>query len=92
LAQHVPVNATALIRGMFHRQLGQSAARHGRAFPPDWLETSFLPAALRKVTSGRALQSFSLQYGEPMGDSGLRQALSQKLAGHTTCRPRPGRS
>jgi DNA-binding transcriptional MocR family regulator len=50
------------------------------AFPPDWMETSFMPAAVRKVTSGSALQSFSLQYGEPAGDSGLRQSLSHKLA------------
>ena len=77
-AQHVPVNATALIRAMFHRSSELPQPGMG-AFPPDWLETSFLPAALRKVTSGPALQSFSLQYGEPAGDSGLRQALSQKL-------------
>ena len=77
-AQHVPVNATALIRGMFHRSSEQPQQGMG-AFPPDWLQTSFLPAALRKVTSGPALQSLSLQYGEPAGDSGLRQALSQKL-------------
>ena len=49
-------------------------------FPPDWLETTFMPAAVRKVTGTRALQEFSLQYGEPAGDSGLRRALSQKLA------------
>ena len=39
-----------------------------------------MPAAARKVTSTKALQDFSLQYGEAMGDTGLRQALSQKLA------------
>jgi len=49
-------------------------------FPPDWLESTFMPAAVRKVTSTRALYEFSLQYGEPMGDSGLRRALSKKLA------------
>ncbi|MCF8156203.1 MAG: PLP-dependent aminotransferase family protein [Rhodoferax sp.] len=77
-AQHVPVNATALIRGMFHS--GSDKPQPGMGvFPPDWLETSFMPAALRKVTSGPALRSFSLQYGEPAGDSGLRQSLSQKL-------------
>jgi DNA-binding transcriptional MocR family regulator len=41
-----------------------------------------MPTAIRKVTSSRALQSFSLQYGEPAGDSSLRQALSQKLAAY----------
>ncbi len=78
--QHVPVNATALIRGMFHGSSDKPQPGMG-VFPPDWLETTFMPAAVRRVTSTRALQSISLQYGEPAGDSGLRQALSQKLAG-----------
>ncbi len=77
--RHVPVNATALIRGMFQGNSGKPQPGMG-VFPPDWLETSFLPTAVRKVTSSRALQSYSLQYGEPAGDSGLRQSLSQKLA------------
>ena len=80
--QHVPVNATALIRGMFHRNSELPQPGMG-AFPPDWMETSFMPAAVRKVTSGPALQSLSLQYGEPAGDSGLRQALAQKLAAYS---------
>ena len=80
-AQHVPVNATALIRGMFHRSSEQPQPGMG-AFPPDWLETTFMATAVRKVTSNKVLQSFSLQYGEPAGDSGLRQALSQKLVAH----------
>ncbi len=80
-AQHVPVNATALIRGMFHGSSDKPQPGMG-VFPPDWLETSFLPAAVRKVCSPRVLQSVSLQYGEPAGDAGLRQALAQKLAAH----------
>ncbi len=79
-AQHVPVNATALIRGMFHSQSDKPQPGMG-VFPPDWLETTFMPAAVRRVTSTRALQSFSLQYGEPAGDLGLRQSLSQRLMG-----------
>ena len=39
-----------------------------------------MATAVRKVTSRRALGDYSLQYGEPKGDSGLRRALSQKLA------------
>ena len=74
-----PVNAAALIRGMFHGSSDKPQPGMG-VFPPEWLETSFMPAAVRKVTSTRALQAFSLQYGEPAGDSGLRRALSQKLA------------
>ncbi|KQT12582.1 aminotransferase-like domain-containing protein [Ramlibacter sp. Leaf400] len=74
-----PIDATALIRGMFHRVSAKPQPGMG-VFPPEWLESTFMPAAVRKVTGTRALQSFSLQYGEPMGDSALRQALSQKLA------------
>jgi len=79
-AHHVPVNATALIRGMFHGQSDKPQPGMG-VFPPEWLETTFMPAAVRRVTSTRALQTFSLQYGEPAGDLGLRQSLSQKLTG-----------
>ena len=79
-ARHVPVNATALIRGMFHGSSDKPQPGMG-AFPPDWLETTFMAAAVRRVTSTRALHDFSLQYGEPAGDSGLRQSLSQKLIG-----------
>lgn len=79
-AQHKPVNATALIRGMFHGNSEKPQPGMG-VFPSDWLETSFLPAAIRRVTSTRALQDFSLQYGEPAGDIGLHESLSKKLAG-----------
>jgi DNA-binding transcriptional MocR family regulator len=75
-----PVNAAALIRGMFHSVSGKPQPGMG-AFPADWLESSFMPAAIRKVTGTAALRDFSLQYGEPAGDPGLRRALSQKLAG-----------
>ncbi|WP_462387712.1 aminotransferase-like domain-containing protein [Acidovorax sp. Q11] len=74
-----PVNATALIRGMFHKVSDKPQPGMG-VFPPDWLESTFMPAAVRKVTSSRALQDFSLQYGEPLGDAGLRRLLAKKLA------------
>lgn len=77
--RQAPVNASALIRGMFHRVSNKPQPGMG-VFPPEWLETSFMPAAVRKVTSGSALREFSLSYGEPMGDSGLRRALAQKLS------------
>jgi DNA-binding transcriptional MocR family regulator len=73
-----PVNATALIRGMFHKVSNKPQPGMG-VFPSEWLESTFMPAAVRKVTSTRALQEFSLQYGEPMGDTGLRRALSTRL-------------
>ncbi len=74
-----PVNATSLIRGMFHKISNKPQPGMG-VLPPEWLETSFMPAAVRKVTSTRALHAFSLQYGEPLGDAGLRRALAGKLA------------
>jgi DNA-binding transcriptional MocR family regulator len=73
-----PVDAAALIRGMFHPTSSKPQPGMG-VFPSDWLETSFMPAAVRKFTSASALRASSLQYGEPMGDAGLRRALSQKL-------------
>jgi DNA-binding transcriptional MocR family regulator len=76
--RQAPIDATALIRGMFHKVSNKPQPGMG-VFPPEWLETSFMPSAVRKVTSVSALRDFSLSYGEPMGDSGLRRALSQKL-------------
>jgi DNA-binding transcriptional MocR family regulator len=75
---HAPLSAAALIRGMFQGGSGLPQPGLG-AFPPDWLETSFLTAAVRRVASGRQLQAMSLQYGEPAGDMGLRQALAARL-------------
>lgn len=74
----VPVDAAALIRGMFH-SVSQKPQPGMGVFPAEWLDASFLPAAVRKVTSPSALRDLSLHYGEPMGDSGLRRALSQRL-------------
>lgn len=75
-----PVDATALIRAMFHGH-GDKPQPGTGVFPADWLETTFMPTAVRRVTSTPSLKAFSLQYGEPAGDAGLRQALSHKLAG-----------
>ena len=77
-ARPAPVDATALIRGMFQQVSAKPQPGMG-VFPPDWLETSFLPAAVRKVTTRQSLRDFSLQYVDPKGDTGLRRALSQKL-------------
>lgn len=75
---NAPVDAAALIRGMFQPVSHKQQPGMG-VFPSDWLETTFMPAAIRKVTSASALRDLSLHYGEPMGDSSLRRALSQKL-------------
>ena len=74
-----PINATALIRGMFQGISSKPQPSLG-VFPPDWLETTFLSAAVRRFTSTKALHGLSVHYGEPAGDSDLRRALAQKLA------------
>jgi DNA-binding transcriptional MocR family regulator len=74
----VPADASSLIRGMFRRHSDKPQPGMG-VFPPDWLESTFLPTSLRRLTSTRALQELSLQYGEPAGDAALRRSLSQKL-------------
>ena len=78
VAARAPVDAAALIRGMFHSVSDKPQPGMG-VFPAEWLDASFLPAAVRKVTSTPALRDMSLHYGEPMGDSGLRRTLSQRL-------------
>jgi len=75
----VPVNAAALIRGMFHSVSDKPQPGMG-VFPPDWLDGSFMQAALRKVTTRPALAELSLQYGEPAGEPALRRVLVQRLA------------
>ena len=56
----------ALIRGMF-QQVSPKAQPGMGVFPPDWLDTTFMPQAVRKVTTAQSLRDFSLQYGDPMG-------------------------
>jgi DNA-binding transcriptional MocR family regulator len=75
-----PLHATALIRGMF-RGVSHKPQPGMGVLPPEWLQTTFLATAVRRSCSAAALNTFSLQYGEPAGDSGLRRALSAKLAG-----------
>jgi DNA-binding transcriptional MocR family regulator len=73
-------NATALIRGMFHGISNKPQPGMG-VLPAAWLQTTFLSAAVRKVTTSAQLNAYSLQYGEPLGDGGLRRALATRL-GH----------
>ena len=80
LRHRAPLNATALIRGMFDGISNKPQPGLG-VLPVAWLQTTFLATAVRRSCSTEALNSFSLQYGEPAGDMGLRRALSAKLAG-----------
>src|SRR6185436_3966848 len=73
-----PVDATALIRGMFHGVSSLPAPGLG-TLPPDWLDLPLLASALRRVLAhGDA--ALALQYGQPAGDMRLREALATKLA------------
>jgi len=76
--QPVQIDATALMRGMFHRVSDKPQPGMG-VFPADWLETAFMPSAVRRLTGAKAINEVSLHYGEPAGDAGLRQVLARKL-------------
>jgi DNA-binding transcriptional MocR family regulator len=72
-----PVDATALIRGMF----GQGAAPGGPGMgtlPEAWLDQPLLDRALRRVL---AQGQGALRFGDPAGDETLRQALARRLSG-----------
>jgi DNA-binding transcriptional MocR family regulator len=71
-----PVDATALIRGMFHRGSSLPAPGMG-TLPPDWLDLPLLHGALRRAM---AQDASALQYGDPAGDAGLREVLARRLA------------
>jgi DNA-binding transcriptional MocR family regulator len=76
VALPAPVDATALIRGMFQSQGGLPAPGMG-TLPEAWLDAGVLQRALRRVCS--APEAW-LRYGDPAGDAGLRAALSRRLA------------
>ncbi|HWH84171.1 MAG TPA: PLP-dependent aminotransferase family protein [Burkholderiaceae bacterium] len=78
-AHPLPVNATALIRGMFQPAGARPMPGLG-TLPADWLDLPLLAAALRKVSTPAQLGAVSLQYGEPAGEGRLRAALALKLA------------
>ncbi|TDM08573.1 MAG: PLP-dependent aminotransferase family protein [Ideonella sp. MAG2] len=72
-----PLDATALIRGMFHGMGGKPAPGLG-TLPPDWLDLPMLNSALRKVLS-QGDPDIVVHYGHPSGDARLREALAQRL-------------
>ena len=75
LSPPAPVDATALIRGMFQGQGSKPSAGMG-TLPESWLDAVPLQRALRQVCSR---STDWLRYGEPAGDSRLRQALARRL-------------
>jgi DNA-binding transcriptional MocR family regulator len=77
-----PVDATALIRGMFAVDDHRPAPGLG-TLPPEWLDAAMLQTALRRVMApSGSLDALSayVSYGEPAGDSRLRHAVAQRLA------------
>jgi len=72
-----PVDATALIRGMFHQGAAASGPGMG-TLPEAWLDQPLLDRALRRTL---AQAGDALRYGHPAGDDALRQALSRRLGG-----------
>lgn len=72
-----PIDATALIRGMFQGRRGRDGPGLG-TLPEPWLDPALIERALRRTLPHAA---DALRYGEPAGDLTLRQALSRRLGG-----------
>ena len=79
LPPQAPVDATALIRSMFQVQGSKPSPGMG-TLPESWLDAAPLQRALRQVCSRSSHTTDWLRYGEPAGDTRLRQALSRRLA------------
>lgn len=75
MPRQAPVDATALIRGMFEADAARSPGLG--TLPADWLDPALLQSALRRLNNEHALQ---VSYGDPSGDARLRTALGQRLA------------
>lgn len=73
-----PVDATALIRGMFHSDASPLSPGIG-TLPPAWLDAALLQRLVRQAV-GRAPADAWLGYGDPAGDPGLRQAMAARLS------------
>lgn len=73
-----PVDATALIRGMFRSANSPLSPGIG-TLPESWLDAALLQRALRRVSTSAHAQGW-LSYGDPAGDRSLREALSLRAA------------
>jgi DNA-binding transcriptional MocR family regulator len=71
-----PVDATALIRGMFQRGRARVGPGMG-TLPEAWLDAPLLQRALRRAAAADV--GAGQRYGDPAGDPGLRDALAQRL-------------
>lgn len=77
VAPTAPVDATALIRGMFTLRGLQGAPGMG-TLPEAWLDAALLQRALRRAAAASASSAW-LAYGDPAGDTSLREALARRL-------------
>jgi DNA-binding transcriptional MocR family regulator len=76
LPRQAPMDATALIRGMFEADAARAPGLG--TLPADWLDAALLQSALRRLNTADAL-AVQVSYGDPSGDARLRQALVQRL-------------
>lgn len=76
MPRQAPMDATALIRGMFEADAARSPGLG--TLPADWLDPTLLQSALRRLNTADAL-GLQVSYGDPSGDARLRAALSQRL-------------
>lgn len=75
--RQAPMDATALIRGMFEADAARSPGLG--TLPADWLDPALLQSALRRLHDAQA-HAVQVSYGDPSGDERLRRALGQRLA------------
>ncbi len=76
MPRQAPMDATALIRGMFEADAARSPGLG--TLPADWLDPALLQSALRRLHAADCL-ALQVGYGDPMGDDRLRASLSQRL-------------
>ena len=76
--RHRPIDATALIRGMFQFETGKAPGLG--TLPAEWLDLPMLQSAMRRAFAQSAgPDQLALHYGEPGGESRLREALARRL-------------
>jgi len=71
-----PVDTTALIRAMFRTRASLPGPGLG-TLPETWLDPALLQRALRRAIANA---DDALRYGEPAGESTLRDALARRLS------------
>jgi DNA-binding transcriptional MocR family regulator len=75
-----PLDAAAMVRGMFEHRGDKAASPGIGTIPADWLDLPLLHSALRRAIADDAREASSLRYGDPTGDARLRNALTHRLA------------